>query len=345
MEKTSSGKRIRFWFGILLSLASIIAILVIIKPGDILDIVRRAQAGYLLLAFIGLFVFLVLRAVRWRFMLNGGLKADQGIPYSSVFHVQNVGYLVTNILPFRLGDIARAVLIGNVPPITVGQGLSTVVVERVLDLLFIVILFPFTIASAVDLPKEWRAAVIVGGVLSLSAGILLIIAANKPNLSIRVLTWICDRIAVLDTETWIGRLNNLLRGLETLTRWKDASILLLLSVLVWIPIILGYYTAIRAVNLETTLSEAAFVVCIAAFSLAAPSSPGGLGVQEAAIAFAMTGILGFPDDESVGFALIYRALYYLLTGVLGVIGIYKLGETFGSVIDSTRTLVRSDSNQ
>jgi hypothetical protein len=345
MEKTSSGKRIRFWFGILFSLASIIAILVIIKPGDILAIVRQAQVGYLVLAFIGLFVFLVLRAVRWRFMLNGGLKADQGIPYSSVFHVQNVGYLVTNILPFRLGDIARAVLIGNVPPITVGQGLSTVVVERVLDLLFIVILFPFTIASAIDLPIEWRAAVIIGGVLSLSAGILLIIAANKPNLSIRVLKWICDRIAVLDSETWIGRLNNLLRGLETLTRWKDASILLLLSGLVWMPIILGYYTAIKAVNLEITLLEAAFVVCIAAFSLAAPSSPGGLGVQEAAIVFAMTGILGFPDDESVGFALIYRALYYILTGVLGVIGIYRLGETFGSVIDSTRTLVRSDSNQ
>ena len=98
-------------------------------------------------------------------------------------------------------------------------------------------------------------------------------------------------------------------------------------------------------NLEVSLSEAAFIVCIAAFSLAAPSSPGGLGVQEAAIAFAMSGILKLPNEESVSFALIYRTLYYILTGVLGVIGINRLGETFGSVIASTRSLVGSGSDE
>ena len=278
-------------------------------------------------------------------MLNGGWNTNDGISYLSVFHVQNVGYLVTNILPFRLGDVARAVLIGNVPPITVGQGFSTVVVERVLDLLFMVVLFPLTIASAVDLPREWQAAVVLAGILSLSATVVFIVAANMPDLSIRIVTWVFNRIRFLDTQIWVDRMRNLLDGLDTLTRWKDAITLLLLSILVWVPLILGYYAGIKAVNLDVSLSETAFVVSIAAFSLAAPSSPGGLGVQEAAIVFAMSGILNLPNGESVSFALIYRTLYYILTGVLGVIGISRIGETFGSVVASTRSLVGSGADQ
>ncbi len=345
MNESTRGKRIQLWLGILISLVCVIAILVIIKPGDIWSVIRQANVAFILLAFLGLVIFLVIRAIRWRFMLNGGLETHHGIGYLDVFHVQNVGYLVTNILPFRLGDVARAVLIGNVPPVTVGQGLSTVVIERVLDMLFIVILFPFTIASAVELPQEWRTAMVAAGVLSVAAAAVFVAAANLPSLSIRIVTWICDRIRYLDTETWIARVGNLLQGLDTLTRWKDAVILLLLSILVWIPLILSYYAGINAVNLNVTLSEAAFVVCIAAFSLAAPSSPGGLGVQEAAIAFAMSGALQFPSGEAVSFALINRALYYILIAVLGVIGINQLGETFGSVVASTRSLVGSGANQ
>jgi uncharacterized protein (TIRG00374 family) len=342
MDDASSGKRLQFWLGIAISLVCIIAILLIIKPGDIWDVIRQARVEFLLLAFLGLVAFLIFRAIRWRFMLNGGWVSHQGIDYLKVFHVQNVGYLVTNILPFRLGDVARAVLIGNIPPITVGQGVSTVVVERVLDMLFIVVLFPFTIASAVDLPVEWQTAVLLAGVMSLAASAIFIVAANKPALSIRFVTWVCDRIKFLDTLKWVERFGNLLLGLDTLTRLKDALILLLLSILVWVPLLLGYFAGIRAVNLDVTISEAAFVVCIAAFSLAAPSSPGGLGVQEAAIAFAMSGVLNFPNGEAVSFALIYRALYYILTGVLGIIGINRLGHTFGSVVASTRSLVGSD---
>ena len=99
------------------------------------------------LAILALLAFMILRAVRWRFMLNSGREAAGRTPYRQVFHVQNIGYMLNNLLPFRLGDVARAVLIGNVPPVTISQGLSTMVAERVLDLLFMVVLFPFTLAA------------------------------------------------------------------------------------------------------------------------------------------------------------------------------------------------------
>ena len=137
------------------------------------------------------------------------------------------------------------------------------------------------------------------------------------------------------------RADDLLLGLNVLTRLREAIVLLVLSVVVWLPIIAGYYWCMRAVGLTPSPVEATFVVCIAAFSVAAPSSPGQIGVFEAGVTFAMVTMLGFPEVESASFAILYHTLNYLVLGILGVWGILGSGNTFGSVIASTRMLVKS----
>jgi len=137
MEQGNSGRKYQFWGGIVISILCLIAIFVFIKPADIIQTLKNVRVGYLVLVGVSLVIFMLLRAIRWRFMLTGGWEGDSKVAYKSVFHIQNIGYMLNNFLPFRLGDVARAVLIGSVPPITISQGLSTMVVERVFDLLFI----------------------------------------------------------------------------------------------------------------------------------------------------------------------------------------------------------------
>lgn len=343
MDETASEKarRRQVWIGIFVSLVSLGAIFLVVKPNEIIASLRVAQYGYLLLVALSLVVFLLLRAVRWRFMLTGGQKAKIAVPYGSVFHIQNIGYLLNNILPLRLGDVARAVLVGNVPPITISEGLSTMVVERILDLLLIVVLFPFTLSAVATLPPEVRAASRAVGILAVTGTVVLVLAANQHERALRWLDKLLRRIKFLDPESWLRRAEGLLRGLDTLTRPVDGVVLVLLSILVWLPIILGYYYGMLAVNLQVTMSQAAFVVCVAAFSVTAPSSPGQVGVFEAGVTFALAAILGLPEAESASFAFLYHAVNYLVVGVLGVVAIVATSATFGSVIASTREFVRS----
>lgn len=326
--------------GIAISVLSLLALFYFISPAEILPHLLQSDLKFVVLASAAVVVFMILRAVRWQFMLNSGREAVGSAPYRQVFHVQNVGYLLNNLLPFRLGDVARAVLIGNVPPVTISQGLSTMVVERVLDMLFMVVLFPFTLAAVGKLPPEIQAAVRVAGFLAIGATIVLIVAANQRPLAGRIARMIFDRIPFMDTATWVRRVDDLLLGLNVLTRLRQALVLLFLSIVVWLPIIVGYYWAMRAVGLTPTLVDATFVVCIAAFSVAAPSSPGQIGVFEAGVTFAMVTVLGFPEVESASFAFLYHSLNYLLLGILGVWGIFSSGNTFNSVIASTRTLAK-----
>lgn len=341
MENKPSSNRQRFWIGIAVSVACIAAVLLFVDPAEVLEAMAETRYELWLLAALSLLVFMLFRAIRWRFMLNSGIERTERLPYGTVFHIQNIGYLLSNLLPFRLGDVARAVLIGNVPPLTIARGLSTMVAERVFDLAFIVLLFPFTLGSAESLPPEVNVVVRGAGAAAFAAIIILIVAANQRERAVRLAGAVLARLPRLNVTAWTRRLDDLLLGLDSLTRFSDGLALLALSVLVWLPILAGYYVGLLAVNLDVTWQQAAFVVCIAAFSVTAPSSPGQVGVFEASVTFAIAGILGFPEAEAAAFAVLYHVLNYAVLGALGILGVSRTGQTFSNVIASARTMVRA----
>lgn len=339
MVQESGKRRIQFWLGIIISVACLAAIFLLIDPASIVAALKEADYGYLGLSALGIFTFLVLRAIRWRFLLG------HGISWQKVFHVQNIGYLLTYLLPFRIGDVARAVLIGNVPPVTLPQGLSTMVIERVLDLLFIVTLLPLTLAQVGTLPPSVQTAARISALLGVLAMLLLIAAANRRALALRLIAFVLDRLTFLDSAAWLRRADELLSGLSSLTRVRDSLLLAGMSVIVWIPIVFAYYTSMLAVHLEPTWAIAGFVVCAAALSITAPSSPGQVGVFHAGVTFALVQILGQPQGESASFAFLYHALNFLLVIVVGLVGVYSIGATLGNVIASTRTLMNRETKK
>jgi glycosyltransferase 2 family protein len=334
MEGDNRKKQLHFWLGIFISAACLAAIFLFIKPADILAALRTARYGYLALSTAGILAFMFVRAVRWRFML------DNQVSWGQVFHIQNIGYMLTMLLPFRIGDVARAVLIGNVPPVSMAQGISTMVIERVLDLLFIVVLLPLTLANVPQLPAEVQTVARLSGTAAVAIIAILVIAANRRPLAMRIATFLLERVDFLDTAVWGRRVDELLGGLTSLTNLRSGLTLVSLSILTWLPIILAYYTGLLAVHIQPTLAMAGFVVCIAALSITAPSSPGQVGVFHAGVTFALVQILGQPAAESASFALLYHALSFVLMIVLGTIGVYGAGQTFGAVMEAAHGLAK-----
>jgi uncharacterized protein (TIRG00374 family) len=282
---------------------------------------------------------------------------NNAIPWWPVFHIQNIGYMLTNILPFRLGDVARAVLIGNVPPVTIARGFSTMVVERVLDLLFIVTLLPFTLATVPTLPNWMQTAARASGILAIGAIVILVLAANQRPMVRRLSTTffqllekirhylvarlktVLKWLPAVDPPAWAQRTDNFLAGLDSLTHFKAGSVLIILSIVTWLPILVAYYFGLRAVHLQPTPTMAAFVVCAAAFSVALPSSPGQIGVFHAGVIAALQ-VLGQPQAESASFAFLYHAFNMVgIPVLLGAIGIYSTGATLANVVTSTQTFM------
>lgn len=338
MQTSENKQRLQIVLGILISIGCLAAIFLIIDIDTVISSLKSADYGLIAVSGILIIAYLGLRAVRWRLLLNNS------VPYSSVFHIQNIGYMLTQLLPLRLGDVARAIMIGNVPPVTVAQGLSTMVVERVLDLLFIVTLLPLTVSQLDSMPPQIRTAGQATGIAALGATIVLIAAANfRPKVIIFTRS-ILNRIPFLNTERWIRVADDLLRGLDTLTHLRSGLLLIFWSIVLWAPMILAYTTIMRAVGLDVNIATGAFVMCAAALSIAAPSSPAQVGVFHAGVIAALA-LAGQPAAESASFAFVYHAYNFLIVLILGLIGIARTGDTIGSVVAKTRAFMNRSAQQ
>lgn len=319
----------QLWIGIGISAICIIAIFLVIDPKDIWEALKTVRVGYVFWMAVGLVVFLIFRALRWQFMLS------QGVSWWQVFHIQNIGYMLNMVLPFRIGDVGRAILIGNVPPATLAGGISTMVVERMLDMLFIIVLLPFTLATVDTLPLWMQNGARAFGVASVTGIFLLVIAANQRPFTTRIITAALKRIPYLNTQSWLKRIEELLDGLDSLTRFKDGIILSGLSILVWVPILFAYYIGLLAVGITVTPLHAGFIVCAAALSVALPSSPGQIGIFHAAVIGALQ-VLGQPEGASASFAIVYHAMNLTTMVVMGLIGLSGIGATFANVVETAQ---------
>lgn len=329
MEHGSRKGQWQLLVGLLIGVACLGAVFIFYaRPGEILDHLKHANYGFVLIGALGIVAFLLLRAVRWRFML------DNDAPYDKVFHIQNIGYMLTQWLPFRLGDVARAVLIGSVPPVTIARGVSTMVIERLLDMLFVVVLLPFTLSGLTTLPDWMRSFALFSGFAAVAGIIVLIIAANQRErahrLAERMMRFLPTRF---DRAAWLRRLDDLLLGLKSLSSLRDGLILIGLSIVVWIPILVAYYFTMRAVGLQPTFVMTGFVVCAAAFSVAVPSTPGQVGPFHFAVITALQ-LYGQPAAEAASFAFLYHILNIVVLTLFGLIGVARTGVTFRHLWES-----------
>ncbi|MFZ1397504.1 MAG: lysylphosphatidylglycerol synthase transmembrane domain-containing protein [Candidatus Promineifilaceae bacterium] len=319
--QVSRPKKRQFLLGMAFSLLCLGGMFWVIEPAQIGQAIQHASPRYLWGTAVYLLIYLFLRAVRWRFLLG------RRIPQTKLFHIQNIGQMLTQLLPFRLGDVARAVLVGQQPGLSVPQGVSTMVVERLLDMLLMVLLLPLALLQIDTLPGWLQQTALLSGAVTVSAIFFLVWVVKKRPFAHQLLTWLGSKSARLVTDSRHQQLDNLLDGLHALTQWRTALILLGLSLATWLPVILAYTAALQAVHLPPSLLNATFIMIVGAFAVAAPSSPGQIGVFHMGVIAAMTA-LGHPAEAAASLAVLYHAINFLLMVVSGLIGVSSIQLSF-----------------
>ena len=306
--------------------ALVIALRGIDDPHQVAEVLAQAEYVYLLPAVVGMMGFLFTRSIRWRLLIG------PQVSLARYFWVTNIGYLVSNILPFRLGDPARAAVIARGGEISTAAALSTVVVERVLDMLMVVALLagvaPFVGGSG----SAVTAGLIAGGA-ALAASIMLLLLAFRPDWGRRATRRALGWIPRLDGERWARVLDGLFDGLAPLRSGRRALALLAWSVLTWVCVLVYYWTLLRAFLSHPPLLAAPFLVCVVGLGMAIPSSPGAMGVFHAVARYGLTIPFGVPVDQAVTIAFAMHIFQYVLGCLLGLIGLWQESLSLGWVRD------------
>jgi uncharacterized protein (TIRG00374 family) len=298
------------------------------------DALRRGDWRYLLPAGVALLGYLLARASRWRILLGSR------VGLVDTFSVTNIGYLISNVLPFRLGDPARAVAISLDGKVKVSTALSTVVVERVLDMLTVVLLLAVTVPF-VDEADWTRRAGLLGGGVGLVVIAALVWLAIRPDWGRRALRWVLGRLPSIHEDRWLEWFDGLVEGLEALRSSRQAAGLITWSIVTWV-LTAGHYLAILGAFVEQpTVVEASFLTAATGLGMALPSAPGAMGVFHSVARYALQLPFGVAAETAVVVAFAAHTFQYVIMCFLGLIGLLQQNVSFAQLrADATATVAK-----
>jgi uncharacterized protein (TIRG00374 family) len=324
-KNRSNPKR---WFGVILGIAiSAVTIYLVFQWAGwdpLIEALSRVDLWLVALAMIVFLISMLARALSWRELL------DRKFSLLQVLAALNEGYLLNNILPWRLGEFGRAILLGRKGASGTLTVLSTIFVERMLDVFIAFSILVALLPTAAGLPEARRTGLILASILVAGAIVVWFLLRDS--------TWIQRLFARLpgDASRWEVFWQRIQRGLMVLrepSRFLRSLSWLGLS---WFLAGIQYWLVLRAVVPEANLLWAFFMLTVTLLGIAVPSSPGFIGVFEAAGVLALS-VFNVPRGDALAASLLIHGIVYVLGSLLGAVAITREGETLMGIYHQIRT--------
>lgn len=270
------------------------------------------------LALIIPYIFTFMTKVwRWRVLFHPDAER---VPFGLLFSALMISYIP---LPFRAGEVARGIITSTRSGIPAPRVFSTILVEKVLDVLTLLLLLGVSLPF-VGLSKRLGGPAIAVGVVVIAVTLTLLALVLRPNLTRKLVAllaaWLPANIRVR-VETASGQV---LEGLAPLSDPAIAARLGMWSLATWLTNVLTVYLMLLAFNVNISPLAATVVVVAANLSMVVPAAPGNVGTLELAVITVLTA-LGQTENTAQSFALLYHFIGLVPVAVIGIVAAITQG--------------------
>lgn len=278
------------------------------------------NANYLLAiagACVGLFAGGYFRALRWRYFLNP-LKKDIGMDI--LFSSMMIGYMMNSIIP-RTGEVYRPILLANKEKISRAAAFGTIVVERVFDMLSLLVSFGICLiyfkqklSSAFDGYNLEAISLYVSIFTMVFIGLIVLIIFNLEKAEA-----IIEKITMkILPEKYQQKIHNIfismINGFLFIKYPRYFLQIIFLSVLVWLSYTCSTYLTLIAFNINLNFFDANLVLTMTAFATTIPLPANSAGVFHWFSTGTLVNIYGIDREAAFGFSTVNHLL-----GLLGLI--------------------------
>jgi uncharacterized protein (TIRG00374 family) len=298
--------------------------------GAALTSFRTARYSFIALGIGITIVGIVIRGWRWRLLTN------RQLPLGDSFWLWNVGFFFNNILPARLGEVVRALLAGRRPTMSFASAFSSIVVERLFDMVSVVVMLGIALIG-LDLPGWARSAGIVMGLGAAGGIVFLALAARHQEWALEFSSKLLSMLPRVSEEAGRAIIKPFIDGLGGVSDWRIFIGGLGLSIVAWLVSALTTWAVLLAFWPGTTFIKGVLVVATAGLGFSIPSAPSGVGPYEAAVIATMTA-LGYEANASRSFAVAIHLIAFLVTSLLGIIGLIREGVSIRDLTSEANAL-------
>ncbi len=292
--------------------------------GDIGDALAGASLWWMapMLGAYGLYYWI--KAIRWRMLLQPMIDTKA----REIFSPMMIGFMFNNILPAHLGEFVRMYLGARQLRLNNSQILATIVLERVFDMLAVILFFGLALLTAESVSP---ALIRTGWGVAAAGGVFLVFTAIY-------IAWTDAFLRVLRKATFFMPRLGEIRGLSILKRGHEAVFhqleigvqglhalkrpglligIIVTSIAQWGLMGLSAYCAMIAVGTEVQLSAAFVVLAATTFAVTLPAAPGFLGSVQAAFTLAL-GPYGVSTATAFAASAYFHVPTYLIVTLPGL---------------------------
>jgi uncharacterized protein (TIRG00374 family) len=303
-----------------------------VKLGEVWAKTREADGRLLIAGVVVTLMTYALRAFRWQYLL-----APIGpTRFTTAFQTTVIGFAASFLLPARAGEVLRPYLLARREQLPPTAAFATIVVERLLDLVTVLLLFALFVLlvnpSSLSGDPAMYARVKMGGLLAAGASIAGLIVffflAGHPE---KLGAWALkvERILPAKLARAVARLvESFVQGLAIMRRPAQLLGSLALSVPLWLSIALGIWITSRAFHMTFGYLGSFLVMTLLVVGVAVPT-PGQVGGFHAAYKIAVMTFFAAPETTAVGAAIVLHAISFVPVTLLGLFFMAREGLSLG----------------
>ena len=302
------------------------------------NVLAAADPAWIAVALIAGVMSLVVRAERWVQLLRPVIR----LGLTTAVSLTAIGAAAGAVLPLRLGELVRPALLGRHTGVGLSPALSSIVLERLFDVVFVIVSF-LAFSLVYPVPGGLRAGAIALAGGSLGAMALLVLAERWRSTTDRwlerALGWLPTRVGAWVRPVAAGVLD----GFRGVADPRTVLVVSALSAAVWALVALVFLCSILALHIDVPLIPAALasVVIVAAFVFL-PQAPGFVGTWQAGCVVAL-GLFGVPSEKAVGYSMLTWVVSMTFNVAAGGIFLVREGVSLRDLLSSASQRDRTDS--
>lgn len=309
--RQNRAKSVKFWLGIFVGILFLYLAVRGTDFSEIFSVIRQAYVLPIVISLALRFIALWIRGLRWRTIL----KPIKLIPSFLLFRILCIGELGNYLLPARIGEIIRVMMISMKEQISKASTFASVFVEKLVDL-SMVLFFLVSFSVAFSLPSLVQvSSYIAGSVLFvvIVACILLLHFKSKIEKLVELLLSKFPK-AVITIQRLIDRF---FEGLSIIKNIRQLLPAFFWSLILWILYSLALFFVFLALNIELPWYASFITAAAVGLGQSVPSTAGYIGTNEF---FAVAILTTFSLDKSVALAcaILSHGLQYVTVIILGL---------------------------
>jgi len=293
---------------------------------------------------------IVIRALRWQLII----QAVYNVSFRDVYNPVILSYFINCILPGRVGELVRPILLTKEKKIPFSFGIATLAADRFFDVtillgLYIIVMHYLIIDPTISITfanitlttdtlhsighKMFILMIIlicmiIGFSIKLTRQMIIFLITFCFNCLLMIIPSRYEsfmRAIILDP--FLKIMYSFAEGLELIKHPRMTIMCFALTALTWFTSWLSFYTIAKGFNgIDLSCFQTLTLLIIVCFIVALPSVPGYWGIWEAGGMFAMA-LFGFTGESAAGFTLINHTIQLIPPFIAGFIAMTITGTT------------------